>query len=106
MNLHTDRKDRYYCHGGLKFPSLPEGSPGLFFLPQDTVKHVPLLLQLDLVGWTPFMGSNTLAPILTPHGRLTLDPMVEGPALDPSLAQRLHDAFARGSGHGLLQLGC
>jgi superfamily II DNA or RNA helicase len=51
------------------------------------------------------MGSNTLAPILTPHGRLTLDPMVEGPALDPSLARRLQDAFARGSGHGLLQLG-
>ena len=38
------------------------------------------------------MGSNTLAPILTPHGRLTLDPMVEGPALDPSLARRLQDA--------------
>ena len=51
------------------------------------------------------MDSNFLAPILTPHGRLTLGPVVEGPALDPSLARRLHDAFARGSGHGLLQLG-
>src|SRR5271157_2791698 len=51
------------------------------------------------------MGSNSFAPILTPHGRLTLSPVVEGTALDPSLARRLEDAFARGSGHGLLQLG-
>jgi len=51
------------------------------------------------------MGSNSLAPILTPHGRLTLGMVAEGPALDPSLARRLQDAFARGSGHGLLQLG-
>src|SRR5207244_804252 len=51
------------------------------------------------------MGSNSLAPILTPHGRLTLGPAVEGPVLDPSLARRLGDAFARGPGHGLLQLG-
>src|ERR1035437_7038955 len=51
------------------------------------------------------MGSKSLAPILTPHGRLTLGPLGEGPALDSSLARRLEDAFARGSGHGLLQLG-
>ena len=31
--------------------------------------------------------------------------MSEGPALDPGLAKRLEDAFARGPGHGLLQLG-
>jgi len=51
------------------------------------------------------MGSNFLAPFLTSHGRLTLGPVAEGPALDPGLARRLQDAFARGSGHGLLQLG-
>ena len=51
------------------------------------------------------MHSNSLAPILTPHGRLILGPVDEGPALDPGLARRLEDAFARGSGHGLLQLG-
>ena len=51
------------------------------------------------------MSSNSLAPILTPHGRLILGPVEEGPALDPSLARRLEAAFARGSGHGLLQLG-
>ncbi|MGO8787025.1 MAG: DEAD/DEAH box helicase [Terriglobia bacterium] len=51
------------------------------------------------------MDPNFLAPILTPHGRLTLGAVAEGPALDPGLVQRLHDAFARGSGHGLLQLG-
>ena len=51
------------------------------------------------------MDSNSLAPILTPHGRLTLGPVDEGPALDPGLTRRLEEAFARGSGHGLLQLG-
>src|SRR5437762_2514920 len=53
----------------------------------------------------PLMDSNSLALILTPHGRLTLGPVVEGPALEPTLARRLEDAFVRGSGHGLLQLG-
>ncbi len=51
------------------------------------------------------MGSNSLAPILTPHGRLTIGPEEEGITLDSGLARRLHEAFARGSGHGLLQLG-
>ena len=51
------------------------------------------------------MGSLSLAPTLTPHGRLTLGPADDGPALDPGLAERLERAFARGSGHGLLQLG-
>jgi superfamily II DNA or RNA helicase len=51
------------------------------------------------------MGSVFLVPILTPHGRLTLIQEDDAPALDPHLAQRLQDAFARGSGHGLLQLG-
>jgi non-specific serine/threonine protein kinase len=51
------------------------------------------------------MGHNSFAPILTPHGRLTIGPVDEGPALEPGLVRRLHDAFARGSGHGLLQLG-
>jgi non-specific serine/threonine protein kinase len=47
----------------------------------------------------------SLAPILTPHGRLTLEAGADAPAVDAALAQRLRDAFARGSGHGLLQLG-
>ncbi len=51
------------------------------------------------------MSSLTLAPIITPHGRLTLGQMDEGPALDPGLLERVQSAFARGSGHGLLQLG-
>ncbi len=51
------------------------------------------------------MGSNSLAPILTPHGHLMLARAHEGAPLDPGLARRLEDAFARGSGHGLLQLG-
>lgn len=44
-----------------------------------------------------------LSPILTPHGALILDPT--GEALDPVRAQRLRQAFERGSGHGLLCLG-
>jgi hypothetical protein len=51
------------------------------------------------------MGVVFLVPALTPHGHLTLTEDRDAPALDPELAQRLRDAFARGSGHGLLQLG-
>ena len=51
------------------------------------------------------MPAPTLAPILTPHGRLLLAPVDDVPALAPDLAHRIADAFARGSGHGLLQLG-
>src|SRR5450759_5190421 len=51
------------------------------------------------------MDSHSLAPILTPHGRLTLGQVDDAPTLDTELTQRLQDAFARGSGHGLLQLG-
>src|SRR6266852_4369018 len=51
------------------------------------------------------MGSVSFAPTLTPHGRLALVQVADAPFLDPELAQRLRDAFDRGSGHGLLQLG-
>jgi superfamily II DNA or RNA helicase len=51
------------------------------------------------------MGSVSLAPALSPHGRLALVVVAEAPLLDSELAQRLGHAFARGSGHGLLQLG-
>src|SRR5271165_6735440 len=51
------------------------------------------------------MGAVFLVPALTPHGHLTLTEDRDAQALDRELAQRLRDAFARGSGHGLLQLG-
>src|ERR1039458_1222013 len=51
------------------------------------------------------MGSVFLVPVLTPHGHLILIEDRDAPALEPELAQRLQVAFARGSGHGLLQLG-
>jgi len=51
------------------------------------------------------MDPPSLAPILSPHGRLTLGRVENAPALEPALAQRLLGAFARGPGHGLLQLG-
>ena len=51
------------------------------------------------------MTSSALVPILTPHGRLLLVPDADAPALPEALQQRLIPAFARGAGHGLLQLG-
>jgi non-specific serine/threonine protein kinase len=45
------------------------------------------------------------APTLSPHGRLTLVQDDEAAAVEGELAQRLQNAFVRGSGHGLLQLG-
>jgi hypothetical protein len=51
------------------------------------------------------MPLRFLAPILTPHGRLTLVRDDDAAAVEAELAQRLRKAFARGSGHGLLQLG-
>ncbi len=46
-----------------------------------------------------------LGPILTPHGRLLLAQVDDTPALPSDLLHRLEESFARGSGHGLLQLG-
>ena len=47
----------------------------------------------------------TWAPILTPHGVLTLSQTDEPWALDAARSSRLEKAFARGPGHGLLVLG-
>lgn len=46
-----------------------------------------------------------MVPVLTPHGHLMLSEDRDASALEPELARRLQNAFARGSGHGLLQLG-
>jgi len=46
-----------------------------------------------------------LAPVLTPHGLLTLRQADEGLALEAERGALLTQAFARGSGHGLLCLG-
>lgn len=46
-----------------------------------------------------------LSPLLTPHGHLLLAADADAPPLPAALAQRLQDAFAKGSGQGLLQLG-
>ena len=51
-------------------------------------------------------GSVSLAPVFTPHGRLTLSPALEAPLLDAATAGRLQQAFTRGPGHGLLQRFC
>jgi superfamily II DNA or RNA helicase len=46
-----------------------------------------------------------LAPVLTPHGTLALKRTESDAGLDPARSARLEQAFARGSGHGLLALG-
>jgi superfamily II DNA or RNA helicase len=46
-----------------------------------------------------------LAPVLTPHGVLTLRLSGDGAALEPDRGSRLEKAFAKGPGHGLLCLG-
>ncbi len=51
------------------------------------------------------MSSIPLALALTPHGHLVLTENIDAPRLDAASAQRLKNAFERGSGHGLLQLG-
>ncbi|OGA30894.1 MAG: hypothetical protein A3G80_04430 [Betaproteobacteria bacterium RIFCSPLOWO2_12_FULL_62_13b] len=51
------------------------------------------------------MTASALVPILTPHGRLLLAPDDDAPVLEDALQRRLAESFARGAGHGLLQLG-
>jgi len=46
-----------------------------------------------------------LAPVLSPHGLLTLRQAGDAVALDPDQGSRLEKAFARGAGHGLFWLG-
>ena len=46
-----------------------------------------------------------LAPVLSPHGRLRLQDSSDAVPLAANLAARLSQAFARGSGYGLLLLG-
>ena len=48
---------------------------------------------------------RALVPVLTPHGRLVLASAEDAPALPPDITHRLEESFARGAGHGLLQLG-
>lgn len=51
------------------------------------------------------MPEDNPAPLVTPHGHLVLAAAPDAPALDTALRARLEEAFARGAGHGLLQLG-
>lgn len=48
-------------------------------------------------------GSRGL--IITPHGHVVLAPSAAAAPLPPELSGRLEAAFARGVGHGLLELG-
>src|SRR6267154_1643525 len=42
---------------------------------------------------------------LTPHGRLSVEDQADGPDIDAAASIRLIDAFARGTGYGLVWLG-
>jgi superfamily II DNA or RNA helicase len=48
---------------------------------------------------------KNLVPALSPRGHLLLVAEDDAPELSAELSQRLEQAFARGAGHGLLQLG-
>src|SRR5262245_25525706 len=48
---------------------------------------------------------TALAPVLSPHGVLSLRPSAEAAGLDPARGARLETTFVRGAGHGLLHLG-
>ena len=48
---------------------------------------------------------ETPVPVLTPHRALRLEFLPADSSVDDGVAGRLEAAFARGSGHGLLQLG-
>jgi hypothetical protein len=50
-------------------------------------------------------SESRLTPCLTPHGRLVLERAGDAPEVEPALAERMEQAFARGAGHGLLRLG-
>ena len=63
------------------------------------------LLSDNAAGTAQPSGSIALVPVFTPHGRLTVSPADDAPALEGATARRLQSAFGRGSGHGLLQLG-
>ena len=51
------------------------------------------------------MTANSLAPFLTPHGHLLFAPAADAPVLAEALQARLMQAYERGTGHALLQLG-
>ncbi|MDB5869054.1 MAG: SNF2-related protein [Polaromonas sp.] len=53
----------------------------------------------------PSNACAPLSPQLTPRGHLLALPQDDAPPLAGDLGSSLADAFARGSGHGLLQLG-
>ena len=65
-------------------------------------------VSISVTGGSSRIGTMTasaLVPILTPHGHLLLAPDEDAPALEEPLRRRLTESFARGAGHGLLQLG-
>ena len=68
----------------------------------DNAHDIDLDMKCDGIATE---SATALAPILTPHGRLLLEPVDDAAALSSDLSHRLRTAFARGSGHGLLQLG-
>ena len=72
---------------------------------QDAAMHPASVTETGETSKIGTMTASVLVPILTPHGRLLLAPDEDAPALAEPLQQRLTESFARGAGHGLLQLG-
>jgi Helicase conserved C-terminal domain len=74
-------------------------------MPFDKLMRVPWHWPTWLLDHENVFGMMMLAPVLTPHGLLTLRQAGEALALEPERRARLEKAFIRGSGHGLLCLG-
>ena len=65
----------------------------------------PAVTRADRTSKIVRVTASYLVPILTPHGHLLFVPDEDAPVLAEALQRRLTQSFARGAGHGLLQLG-
>ncbi len=68
-------------------------------------EHSPTKVVFSRMPGMSIAAIDFPAPLLTPHGHPLLVPDSDAPSLPAALQQRLTDAFALGSGHGLLYLG-
>ena len=72
---------------------------------RDSPAHSLAETGANFGALTPGVTAKVLVPVLTPHGRLLLAPGDDPVPLASGIALRLQASFARGSGHGLVDLG-
>jgi non-specific serine/threonine protein kinase len=64
----------------------------------------PRVSKIKMLGM-PITSPGPILPLLTPQGHLRLIPDADAPPLPAAIVDRLAAGFAKGTGHGLLQLG-